>query len=226
MSHQDFAAIWLTLQGRLDIDNIVQELTGRYFLESSQQKSDPTLYRATSFAHVVALRAIFDLQRTYLQSSNPSFETKSSILDPRILFSTLSHLLEIKASAFSAQDGLPDHEAYCSFIGQTQLSGLRALLLQSAHITGRDYEDFTLRLSKAWNRETLRGVDLFVDLLCRQILSELCNGPKESHRQYCKPACGLVNFQDFDRGLVSDQDTFLQPESNLHSVPLKTMTIR
>lgn len=202
MSHQDVAAIWSTLQGRLDIDNIVQELIGRYYLKASQHRTDRALLRACAFDHIVALRTIFDLQRTYLQSSELSFESRSSLLHPSILFSTISHLLEVKASAISTLDGFTDHDAYCSFIGQTFLSGLRALLLQKRDTPSTEHEAFVLRFDEVWGCETLRDVDHFViNLLCRRILAELSSPDNET--QYSKPACGTVKLRDLCQDQVS-----------------------
>jgi hypothetical protein len=204
MSHQDLAAIWSTLQGRLDIEHIVQELIGHYYLNASRYRSDRGRLRASAFQHIVALRAIFDLQRTYLQSSEPSFQSKTSILQPEILFSTIMHLLEVKASVFCTDDGLADHAEYLGFIGQTQLSGLRALLLQNKHISQNEYEAFLLRFEEVWGCETLCDADHFsIHFFCRRILVELSD--ESEGKVYSIPACGTVQLQDFYRGLVSSQ---------------------
>lgn len=199
MSHKDIAAVWSTLHCRADIDNILQELIGRYVLDASL---DRALYRATAFSHIVALRTIFDLQRTYLQSPDLSFESRTSLLNPDILFSAIKHLLQVKVSAFCAHDGLPDHDAYCSFVSQALVSGIRALHLQNRRLSLSEYEAIIHKFELAWSIETLRGVDHFsVNLFCRRMLAELSNN--EQTNRLSSPACGIVQLQDFFHGLVS-----------------------
>jgi hypothetical protein len=199
MSHKDIAAVWSTLQCRADIDNILLELIGRYALEASP---DRALSRATAFSHVVALRTIFDLQRTYLQSPDLSFESRTSLLNPDILFSAIKHLLEVKVLAFCAHDGLPDHDAHCSFVGQALVSGIRALHLQNRRLSLSEYEAVIRKFELAWSIETLRAVDHFsVNHFCRRMLAELSNN--EQNHRLSSPACGIVRLQDFFHGLVS-----------------------
>jgi hypothetical protein len=201
MSHHDLAAVWSALNCRPDIDNILQELIGRYVLEASKHASERSLLREIAFGHVVALRTIFDLQRTYLQSSDLSFETKSSILTPDILFSAITHLLVVKVSAFCAQDSLPDHDVYCRFIGQALVSGIRALHLQNRRLSPSEYETIMLRFTEAWNGETLHGVDQFsINFFCRRMLAELST--ELENPRLSRPACGIVHLQDFHHGLV------------------------
>ncbi|KAF8857157.1 hypothetical protein BDZ45DRAFT_447861 [Acephala macrosclerotiorum] len=211
MSHQDLAAIWSTLHCRADIDNILQELIGRYFLDVSEHTSDRALFRATAFSHVVALRTIFDLQRTYLQSPHLSFESRISLLSPDILFSTIKHILGVKISAFCAHDGLADHDAYCSFIGQALVSGIRALHIQNRRLSVAEYEAVVDKFKQAWSNETLRGVDHFsINLFCKRMLAELSNN--EHNHSLSSPACGIIRLQDFDYGLYpldDDIDAFL-----------------
>jgi hypothetical protein len=204
MSHQDLAAIWSTLQGRLDIEHIVLELIGHYYLDVLRYRSDRGRLRSSAFQHIVALRAIFDLQRTYLQSSELSFQSKASLLPPEILFSTIVHLLEVKASAFCTDDALADHAEYLSFIGQTLLSGLRALLLQTKSIPRNEFEQFLQRFEEVWACETLCDADHFsIQLFCRRILVELSD--ESESKVYSIPACGMAHLQDFYGGLVSSQ---------------------
>jgi hypothetical protein len=201
MSHHDIAAVWSTLQGRWDIDNIARELVGRYCLEASKHRTNREEARSSAFRHIIALRAICDLQRTYLLSSDLSLESKGCLLDPKLLLSILSQLLEIKASFFSARDGLPDHQAHCSYIGQTFLSGLRALLLHTNKPPRKDCNTFFLRFEDVWARENLQDVDHFsIKLLCNRMLSELVKEPETP--LYGLAACGAVQLPDFYCGLV------------------------
>jgi hypothetical protein len=201
MSHHDLAAVWSALNCRPDIDNILQELIGRYVLEASKHASEGSLLREIAFGHVVALRTIFDLQRTYLQSPNLSFETKSLILTPDILFSAITHLLDVKISVFCDHDGFPDYDVYCSFIGQALVSGIRALHIQNRRLSSPEYTTIMLRFNEAWNGETLRDVDQFsINLFCRRMLAEL--SAELENPRLSRPACGIARLQDFHHGLV------------------------
>ncbi|CAG8953761.1 hypothetical protein HYFRA_00006652 [Hymenoscyphus fraxineus] len=201
MSHQEFAVIWATLQGRLDINNLVQELVGRYQLEIGKSGNVRERLHKIAFQHVVTLRIIFDLQRTYLQSSKPSPETKSCLLDTEILFNVLSHLLDVKSTIFDTNDGtLPPEDARHSYIGQTLLSGLRALLLRNKRLSQEEYDLFNTKIEETWGGDDLEDVDHFiVNQLCRGILAEL-NTTSPAFKG-SEPACGTVLLPDFHRGL-------------------------
>jgi hypothetical protein len=201
MSHRDLASIWSALQNRPDIDNILQETIGLYFLDTLMLRGDRKLLRARAFEHVVELRAIFDLQRTYLQASCPSTETQRALLKPGLLLSALFHVLELKASAFRTEDDLPGHETHCSFICQTQLSGLRALMLRSQKIFRRECQSLFRLLEEAWDCELLSDANQFLVLLCRKMITELSS--QSDGKTYSKPACGTVILPDFHHGLVS-----------------------
>jgi len=137
-----------------------------------------------------------------LQSPDLSFESRTSLLNPDILFLAIKHLLQVKVSAFCAHDGLPDHDAYCSFVGQALVSGIRALHLQNRRLSLSEYEAVIHKFELAWSIETLRGVDHFsVNLFCRRMLAELSNN--EQNNRLSSPACGIVRLQDFFHGLVS-----------------------
>lgn len=201
MSHQHSASVWSVLQLRTDIDQILRELIGRHSLDVSLCGTDGHRFRAVSFRYLVSLKAIFDLQRTYLQSSNPTFESRSALLQHDLLFLAIMHLLGVKADSFSSQRGLPDHGKYCSFLAQVLLSGLRALLLRRQCLSSEEHEMLINRFDEVWKDEQLESVDHFIiKWLCRQIIQELSKDLQDS--MYAQPACGIVNFPDFCDKLV------------------------
>lgn len=202
MSHQDVAAIWSTLQGRSDIDNILQECIGHYSLKASRFCGNRKQLRANAFTHFVSIRTIFDLQRTYLQSLDLSQDSKASLIQADLLVSTIFHLLEVQSLTFVAEDALQDHEAYLSFAGKTLLSGLRAVHLRGIQLSVEQHEMLTSRFGQVWNRESLRERDHFIiNFLCRRAISEI--GTSTASSIYSKPACGVVSLPDFYHGLVS-----------------------
>lgn len=201
MSHQHLAAVWSALQLRPDIDHILRELIGRHTLDVSLCGTDGQRLRTVSFQYVVSIKAIFDLQRTYLQSSNPKFESRSALLQHDLLFLAIMHLLGVKAESFSYRRDLPDHRKYCSFLAQVLLSGLRTLLLQRQCLSPEEHRMLLDRFDEVWKDEQLDSVDHFViKWLCRQIIQEL---PKDlADSMYAQPACGMVELPDFFDKLV------------------------
>lgn len=202
MSHKNVAAVWKDLQRRPDIDHILLELIGRYSLDVALCRTDYHRLRSISYQHAVALKVVFDLQRTYLQSSRPSFESKSALLHHDLLFSAIIHLLDLKAETFRGTSKTPDYYPYCSFLAQVLLSGLRALLLRRRSLSAKEYDTLTNRFDQVWRDERLENADLFVvQSLCRRIIQELFKGAQDS--KYALPACGTVDLPDFFHKLVS-----------------------
>jgi hypothetical protein len=202
MSHQSIAGIWAVLHGRRDIDNILREIVGQYSLDISKHREDHEKARTRAFTYIVALRAIFDLQRAYLQSSDTGSRSQTCLAQPHLLLSILSHLLEVKATLFCASHALLEHDHHCSYIGQTLLSGLRSLMLHPTKLSRKEYNEFTHRFEDVWSSERLCEVDHFtINRLCHRMLAALAD---ESHGHvYSLPACGVVKFPDFYSGLVS-----------------------
>lgn len=201
MSHQHLASVWSVLQLRSDIDHILRELIGRHALDASLCATDAHRLRTVSFQYIVSLKAIFDLQRTYLQSSNPTFESRSAVLQHDLLFLAIMHLLGVKSESFSYRKVLHDHGKYCSFLAQTLLSGLRALLLQRQSLSSEEHKMLIDRFDEVWKDEQLESVDHFIiKWLCRQMIQELANDLEDS--TYAQPACGTVNLPDFFEKLV------------------------
>src|SRR3954462_13380616 len=123
MSHEDIASIWFLLYGRQDIDHILRELIGRHALDVSRGRSDSSHARQAAVSHVQGLKAIFDLQRTYLQSSVPSVRYMSFLLPYELLFSIVLYLLDAIAAEFSSSTRLHVGDTLNSLMAQTLLSG-------------------------------------------------------------------------------------------------------
>jgi hypothetical protein len=202
MSHEDIASIWFVLYGRQDIDHILRELVGRHVLDVSLGRSDSSHQRQATVSHVQALKVIFDLQRTYLQSSAPSAECTSSLLPYELLLSIILYLLDVIASEFSSSTGLPVGETLDSLTAQTLLSGLRALLLLRDHLPVREHMLLRCRFEEVYKHEKTHTSDDLPTLpLCRQVIQAL--GQSGQGSIYSKAACGTASLPDFFHGLVS-----------------------
>jgi hypothetical protein len=200
MSHQSFAAIWIELQTRTDIDNILCELIGRNSLESSVLATDSDELLDSSLRLTVSVKAIFDLQRTYSQCSRPSGECPH-LLRPRQLFLAILYLLRIKSRVFCrSEDTSTQYVAKRSFVAQTLVSGLRALWFRMHSLSRDEITQLRSMFEEAWDGDELYGLDKFlIRTLCRMILEEL----SDPQPVLIHPACGEVKLRDYSTGLVS-----------------------
>jgi hypothetical protein len=212
MSHEDIASTWLVLHGRQDIDHILRELIGRHVLDVSLGRSDSSHLHQAIVSHVQALKVIFDLQRTYLQSSVPSVECTSSLLPYELLLSVVLYLLDAIAAEFSSSTGLHVGETLKSLTAQTILSGLRALLLLRDDLPPREHMLLRSRFEEVYKHEnTHSSDDLPILPLCRQVIRAL--GQSGQGSIYSKPACGMASLPDFFHNLVS----FVRNQLGIHS---------
>ena len=209
MSHEDIAAVWTVLSGRLDIDNVLRELIGTHFLNVSLARRDNSKLREAYIFHVVALRVIFDLQRTYLQSTLRSTESTSSALPPELLFSAVLHLLDVIVAGTISCSDLSNEGPYNRLTAHTTLAGLRTLLLQKKSLSAREYDLLNSRFEEIYERGHWHGTAHTLMLrLCRQAIQKLASSSLDG--RYTEPACCTASLPDFFSGLVS----YFQPLSH------------
>jgi hypothetical protein len=201
MSHEDIAAVWSVLSGRQDIDNILRELIGTHALNVSLARRDSLRLREAFLSHVVALRIIFDLQRTYLQSSIRSTESTSSVLPHELLFSAVLHLLDVIVAGSTSCSDLSNEGAYNRLTIHATLVGLRTLLLQKKSLTAREYDSLNSRFEEIYERGHWHGTGYTLMLrLCRQAIQALASPTPDG--RYAEPACCAASLPDFFTGLV------------------------
>ncbi len=202
MSHEDVAAVWSVLSGRQDIDNILREIIGAHFLNVSIARRDGLKLREAYVSHVVALRVIFDLQRTYLQSSPRSTESTSSALPPELLFSAMLHLLDVVVMGCITCSDLSSEGLYNRLTSHTVLAGLRTLLLRQKSLTSLEYDTLNSRFEEIYDRGHWHGAKYTLMLrLCRKAIQKLAGSALEG--RYAEPACCTASLPDFFAGLVS-----------------------
>jgi hypothetical protein len=205
MSHHAFATLWMQLERRKDIDNILSELVGRHSLEGSVLPDDSDGLLNASLSVAVVLRVVFDLQRTYLQSPKPKV---SYLLQPRKLLAAIVFLLRTKSKISRLFE---DRSEHClikrSFIAQTLVSGLRALWLWNHPLPTDEISQLRNAFQKAWVQEELNSRDTFmVHKLCGNIIDGLARlripSPNTPSSDIAQPACGQAQLQDYSN-LVS-----------------------
>lgn len=199
MSHRAFAALWLQLENRIDIDNIVCELIGRHNLESCSLAANSEQLQHASCGLAIFLRVVFDLQRTYLQCPRPALHA-ARFLRPSKLLSAVIYLFRVKAAIFASVAGNPEqYENKRSFVVQALVSGLRALWLWR-HPFSKDEMNPLRTFCGEWNESG--DLDTFHKRLCSSVINEIAD-LEELPSDLSFPACRVVNLQDYSTGLVS-----------------------
>ena len=195
MSHEDVALVWSVLYGREDINSILVEAIGSHSLEVSVYRGDPERLRKVIDHHILNLKVIYDLQRTFLQSSPRKSKTLLSLLRREVLFSSIIHLLDVTAVAFSLPNGSP------SLVGgtlyaQTLLSALRALSLQDGVMKGDELDLLDRRFEETFKKRHLDDLNSFtINSVCRKMIKDLFQGREP--RDISTPACGVTTLPDF-----------------------------
>ncbi len=202
MSHEDIAEVWSLLSGRQDVDNVLRELIGTHYLTVSLARRDHLKLREAFLSHIVTLRVIFDLQRTYLQSSIRSPESISSLLSRELLFSAVLHLLDVIVTGCITCSDLSTEEPYNRLTAHATLAGLRTLLLQKKSLTAREYDLLNSRFEEIYERGHWHGTGYTLTLrICRQAIQALAS--PVPNVEYAEPACCTASMPDFFNGLVS-----------------------
>jgi hypothetical protein len=201
MSHAHLAEVWIQLEKRTDIDNVLCELVGQHSLESSvmDDGSDELLDSALRLA--VYVKAIFDLQRTYSFPQASLQQHPLHFLRPRQLFLAIVYLIRLKIRVFR-QPNAPTtyYVEQRSFMAQVIVSGLRALWLRKYQLSPDEVLQLRGAYHEAWGGDDVAGFDGFlIQTLCPKMFDEL-SCPSSS---LSNPACGEVELRDYDTGLVS-----------------------
>ncbi|CAG8959037.1 hypothetical protein HYFRA_00012198 [Hymenoscyphus fraxineus] len=190
MAQEFLPKVWTEVQQRIDTCNIVREVLGHFALESIGQTS-----RASSFNFIVWVKVIFDLQRTYLQSSKPSDETLSYLLPPQILLKLIQHVLE-KRNGLRHIDA-NNYRARRYFAAQTLLSGVRALQLRGMEdlLAELEWIDPIKPMVREWLKEIKEGPEEFILNKCYRGLNQMRRGPNPGS-VWNKPACDVCELRD------------------------------
>jgi hypothetical protein len=200
MSHLHFAEVWIQLEKRTDIDNILCELIGQHTLESSILGNDSDELLNSTLRLAVYVKAIFDLQRTYSLPSGSSWHSPH-LLRPKQLFLAIVYLIRLKSRVFR-QSSAPTtrYVEQRSFMAQALVSGLRALWLRKYQLCADERIQLRHAFQEAWGGYEVAGFDSFlIRTLCPKMLEELSCPPSD----LSSPACGEVALRDYDTGLVS-----------------------
>lgn len=209
MSHPLVAAVWEQL-GRRDLANILREIIGEHAAEIavSQIQDGTQASKVESLTRSVFwIRAIFDLQRTYMQGLRSIHDGQSSflhyLLPSDVILSAVMYLVQVKTSLFPCSTTTaPDLVRYRHFLAHTLLAGIRLLLLRGENLSPDAKFNMERVIRSAWQDPDLSSVERYLvsDLLPKAINSI---GSPELCRSQSPVAMGKAGSPAFVSGMVS-----------------------
>ncbi|KAF2261628.1 hypothetical protein CC78DRAFT_343557 [Lojkania enalia] len=168
LPHRNLAAVWLHLQGRHDIANILREIIGQHSVDLSLQDEE-SRNPEESIRTIIWIKTIFDLERCYLSGNATGISecppyVLSCLLPSELLFSTILYLVNAKTRLFPSQTTLLTREFTRPrhILAQTLLSGLRLLLLRKENIATQEQRRLQISINTAWHNDRLHGVEQFI----------------------------------------------------------------
>jgi hypothetical protein len=195
--------VWILLQARVDTESIVREILGHFSLSTVGKTPSATLF----FSFFMWIKVIFDLQRTYSQSPEPTLESRSYLLPPSTLFTVVHHILERRIQVYpqgQCMDEKNIRQRY--FVARALLSGLRALQLRANEglpdISNDKIEKLRELVASWWTEAKGNPSEQFVLEKCQIAISNIIQRP-EADSVWQKPACGICELRDSQKVLVS-----------------------
>ncbi|RJE21159.1 hypothetical protein PHISCL_06504 [Aspergillus sclerotialis] len=168
MSHPLVAAVWEQL-GRHDVANILREIMGEHAAELAvlQVRSGLVSNIEPVTRMVFWVKAIFDLQRTYLQGvagvSDCHPYVVPYLLSSETVYSTLMYLVRVKSELFpSATATILEFAQYRYFLAQTLLAGVRVLLLRGEGLLDEMKGNLEHAIRVAWNHPGLSNAEQYL----------------------------------------------------------------
>lgn len=227
MSHPLVAAVWEQL-GRTDISNILREVIGDHAAQLAvSQVQNGLVADVEPLVRIVFwIKAIFDLQRSYLQGLTSVRECPPSLL-PYLLpldaiYSTLMYLIRVKAELLPmTAAGVRDRTQYRYFLAEAVLAGVRLLLLRGESLHAEMRSNLERAMKTAWQHPGLSNEESYlVNVLLSRAINDIGGGADTSSGQSPLVASGGHFLPSFNSGLVSIFSYLLFPyQLTVHSTP-------
>ncbi|KAF7588559.1 hypothetical protein BBP40_005514 [Aspergillus hancockii] len=168
MSHPLVAAVWEQLRRR-DITNILREIIGEHATEIATFQAEDASDAKTEhlLRSVFWIKAIFDLQRAYLQGLT-SFDDGNQcsppyLLPAEVVFSTLMYLVQVKPKLFPwDKPASPELVRYRQSLALALLAGARLLLLRGESIQFEMKFNLERAIRSAWQDPELPSAERFL----------------------------------------------------------------
>lgn len=168
MSHPLVAAVWEQL-GRADIANILREIIGDHAaqLAVSQVQNGLVADIESLVRMVFWIKAIFDLQRTYLQGLTSVRDCQPSLLPyllpSEMIYSTLMYLIRVKAQLLPmTASTVRDRTQYRYYLAEALLAGVRLLLLRGESLHSEMKSNLDRAMKTAWQHPGLSRVESYL----------------------------------------------------------------
>ncbi|KAE8153995.1 hypothetical protein BDV25DRAFT_136365 [Aspergillus avenaceus] len=167
MSHPLVAAVWEQLR-RCDIANILREIIGEHAADVAifQAEDGPDARIEHLMRSVFWIKAIFDLQRSYIQgltSIDGHFRSLPYLLSSETIFSTLMYLVQVKPKLFPCGKAVnPGLVMYRHFLALTLLAGVRLLLLRGENIQFEMKFNLERAIRSAWQDHELPSAERYL----------------------------------------------------------------
>ena len=174
MSHPLVAAVWEQL-GRPDIANILREIIGEHAaqLAVSQVQNGLVADIESLVRMIIWVRAVFDLQRSYLQGLTSLRDCHPSLfpylLPSETVYSTLMYLVRVKSELLPmTAAAVKDRGQYRYYMAETVLAGVRLLLLRGDGLHAEMKSNLERAIKTAWQHP---GMSKPEDHLVKVVLS-------------------------------------------------------
>lgn len=209
MSHPLVAAVWEQL-GRTDISNILREIIGDHAaqLAVSQVQNGLVADVEPLVRMVFWIKAIFDLQRSYLQGLTSVRECPTSLLPyllpSETIYSALMYLIRVKAELLPmTAAGVRDRAQYRYFLAEAVLAGVRLLLLRGESLHAEMRSNLERAMKTAWQHPGLSNEEGYlVNVLLPRAINDI-GSADASNGQSPLAASGRRLLPSFNSGLVS-----------------------
>lgn len=192
MTHIDLAKVWIQLRSCANMSNVFREILGELALSVAGEKPDTTFELSLPFT--VWIKAVFDLQHTYLLEGNSSDIPRGRLVSPSCLLAAIQKVVDIKQDADALRH--KDQSQYPQqryFMAQVVLSGLRVLLLGNINLVSDGILTLETRL-KAWETSAPQhSAEKFIMDKCVSAIESVHSSIGMLELGLQKPACGLVS---------------------------------
>ncbi|KAI9927704.1 hypothetical protein MW887_002556 [Aspergillus wentii] len=237
MSHPLVAAVWEQL-GRHDVANILREVIGEYATELAtlHVKSGPTSDIESTTRMVFWIKAIFDLQRTYLQGMSGMRDCHPYLLPyllpSETIFSTLMYLIRVKSELFPiSMATTPEFAEHRYSIAQTLLAGVRLLVLRGENLHTHMKVNLEQAIRAAWQHPGLSSGESYLvnDFLPSAIgfigYPDISGSPQSPAAKACLPpfVSGIYPFSITPETLITDTLTALVGSNGEQMGPFWTL---
>jgi hypothetical protein len=197
MSHPLVAAVWEQLRRR-DITNILREIIGEHATElaifQAEDASDAKVEHL--MRSVFWIKAIFDLQRAYLQGLT-NFDDGNQCSPPyqlpsEVVFSTLMYLVQVKPKLFPCdKPANPELVRYRQSLALALLAGARLLLLRGESIYYEMKFNLERAIRSAWQDPELPSAERFlVNNLLPKVIDSIESSDSEKGHMFFSASGG------------------------------------